>query len=249
MQDGEQEVDGQIEGQEGQPPIEGAERDSGDTGGQGKPQKGEWIPKHRFDEVNQGYTKYKEFGKPEDIAKNLARLKELEALPQNRTTDKEKSEIRKELLNVFPELQVMSNMLEVQKQVYTARGAELNNDFLKELGIEVNEPNNQYLQELLSGIIAADQKLLRRFYAMDPKVFESAFAVAKKTFWPNVRKIVPGAGVQAKKVLPKAPDKQKTQDEPNGKKPGGQLGRLEERDELDKASEAAFAMLESSRSE
>lgn len=244
-----EQVEGQVEGQEDQLQTEGAERDSGDTGGAAKPPKGEWIPKHRFDEVNQGYTKYKEFGKPEDIARNLARLKELEALPQNRTTDKEKSEIRKELLNVFPELQVMTNMLEVQKQAYTERGAELNNDFLKEIGIEVNDSNNQYLQELLSGIIASDPKLLRRFYAMDPKVFESAFAVAKKTFWPNVRKVVPGAGTQAKKLPPKAPEKQRLQEEANGKKPEGQLGRLEERDMLDKASEEAFAMLENSRSE
>lgn len=242
-------VEGQVEGQPESQTEGEAERDSGDTGGTAKPPKGEWIPKHRFDEVNQGYTRYKEFGKPEDIAKNLARLKELEALPQNRTTDREKAEIRKELLNVFPELQVMTQMLEVQKQAYTERGAELNDDFLKELGLEVNEQNNRNLQELLSGIISSDQKLLRRFYAMDPKVFESAFAVAKKTFWPNVRKVVPGAGTQAKKVIPKAPEKQATQDKPGEKKPGGQLGRLEERDIMDKASEEAFALLESSRSE
>lgn len=242
-----------IEGEPGQEPKGDGERVPGDTGDNAKPPKdGQWIPKHRFDEVNQGYTKYKGLGSPEDITKSLARLKELEALPQNRTTDKEKAEIRKELLNVFPELQVMTNMLEVQRQAYTENGAEKNNEFLKEIGIEVNDANNQYLQELLTGIIAADQKLLRRFYAMDPKVFEAAFAVAKKTFWPNAKRPIPGAGVQAKKTGPTAPVTQKQPDKSGEQKPkgqNGQLGRLEEREELDKASERAFEMLEASRSE
>lgn len=234
----------QVEGQE---PSNKGDRDSGDTGGK-PPKEGQWIPKHRFDEVNQGFTKYKEFGSPEDIRKGLNRLRELEALPQNKTTDKEKTEIRKELLQVFPELQVMTNMLEIQKESYTERGAEQNNEFLKELGIEVSESTNRYLQELISGVIAADKTLLRRFYAMDDKVFKSAFEIAKKTFWPNSRKPVPGAKLQNTKILPKAPFTQKpTEDKKPG--PNGQLGRLEERDVLDAASEKAFEMLEQSRSE
>jgi hypothetical protein len=246
----EEKVEGQqqIEQVEGQQPPEG-ERAANDKGEQA-PKDGKWIPKHRFDEVNQGYTKYKELGSPDDIRKAMGRLKELEALPQNRTTDKEKAEIRKELLNVFPELQVMTNMMEVQRQAYTEQGASANNEFLKEIGIEVNDSNNQYLQELLSGIIAADPKLLRRFYAMDQKVFSDAFAVAKKTFWPNVRRVIPGANVQGKKVVPKAPITQKPNEQSEKpKSQNGQLGRLEERDLLDKASEEAFAMLESSRQE
>ena len=121
----------------------------------------------------------------------------------------------------------------------------------KELGIEVNDANNRYLQELISGVIAADKALLRRFYAMDQKVFKAAFETAKKVFWPNVRKQVPGATLQNKKILPKAPFSQKLEDATKGEKKSsnGQLGRLEERDALDQASEAAFAMLEQSRSE
>mgnify|MGYP001578814459 CR=1 FL=1 len=228
------------------PEPEEGNRTPGDTGK--PPAEGKWIPKSRFDEVNQGFTKYKEFGSPEDIRKGLSRLKELEALPQNRTTDKEKAEIRKELLQVFPELSVMTNMLEIQKEAYTERGAEQNNEFLKELGIEVSESTNRYLQELISGVIAADKSLLRRFYAMDDKVFKAAFDIAKKTFWPNVRKMVPGANLQGKKILAKAPSSQKP-DEARKPETNGQLGRLEERDVLDKASEKAFEMLEQSRSE
>ena len=243
----EQDTSGQVEGQEA---SDKGERDSGDTGGK-PPKDGQWIPKHRFDEVNQGFTKYKEFGSPDDIRKGLNRLKELEALPQNRTTDKEKAEIRKELLQVFPELSVMTNMLEIQKEAYTERGAEQNNEFLKELGIEVTESTNRYLQELISGVIASDKTLLRRFYAMDDKVFKAAFEIAKKTFWPNARKPIPGANLQNKKVLPKSPASQKPADgNGQGKKdPNAPLGRMEERAVLDEASEKAFELLEQSRSE
>lgn len=225
-------------------------RDTGETGGEQPPKDGKWIPKHRFDEVNQGYTKYKGLGTAEEIQKKLTRLSELEALPQNRLNDKEKTEIRKELLHVFPELQIMSQMLEVQREAYTDYGKTVNETFLKELGIEVNDSTNQYLQELLSGVIAADKKLLRRFYAMDQKVFADAFAVAKKTFWPNVKKVVPGANLQVKKVAPKAPTNQKPDEKKEEKKEtNGQLGRLEERALLDDASEKAFELLEANRSE
>jgi hypothetical protein len=245
----EQEVEGQVENQssiEGQAPPDG-DRADGDKVEQ-PPKDGKWIPKHRFDEVNQGYTAYKEFGKPEDVRKALGRLKELEALPANRINDKEKGEIRKELLHVFPELQMMTSMLENQRQAYTERGSTINNEFLKEIGIEVNAANNQYLQELLSGIIVQDPKLMRRFYAMDTEVFKDAFAVAKKTFWPNVRKVVPGSIVQAKKLAPRTPTQQRP-DEAKGEKKSDQMGRLEERAMLDDASEQAFALLESTRSE
>ena len=234
---------------EGDQANKGGDADPGDKGDKTPPKDGQWIPKHRFDEVNQGFTKYKEFGSPDDIRKGLNRLKELEALPQNRTTDKEKAEIRKELLQVFPELSVMTNMLEIQKEAYTERGAEQNNEFLKELGIEVSESTNRYLQELISGVIASDKTLLRRFYAMDDKVFKAAFDIAKKTFWPNSRKPVPGANLQNKKILPKAPSTQKLAEEKKKPEGNGQLGRLEERAVLDEASEQAFAMLEQSRSE
>jgi hypothetical protein len=241
-------VEGQVEGTEGQQQSGGEGRTSGEADVK-PPKDGNWIPKHRFDEVNQGYTKYKELGNPDEIKKSLNRLKELEALPQNRTTDKEKSEIRKELLSVFPELQTMTNMLELQREAYTERGAAVNNDFLKEIGIEANEANNKYLQELLSGVIAADPKLVRRFWAMDPNVFTEAFAIAKKTFWPNVRKVVPGAQVQSKKIPPKAPSQQKSGEGEQKKDPNAPLSRMDERAALDAASEEAFALLESSRSE
>src|SRR3990167_2262570 len=130
------EKDGQVEGQVGdQSNVEGQEPSGGERADSDKveqpPKDGKWIPKHRFDEVNQGYTAYKEFGKPEDVRKALGRLKELEALPANRINDKEKSEIRKELLHVFPELQTLTSMMENQRQAYTEQGAVANNDFLK----------------------------------------------------------------------------------------------------------------------
>lgn len=241
-----QEQEGQV-GTEGQQPAGGERADSEKV--EQSPKDGQYIPKHRFDEVNEGYKAYKEFGKPEDVRKQLVRLRDLEALPQNRLNDKEKSEIRKELLHVFPELQGMLSMQEVQRQAYTEHGATINKEFLKEIGIEANDANNRYLQELLSGVIAADQKLLRRFYAMDSSVFAEAFAVAKKTFWPNVRKAVPGAQVQAKKAPPKAPGTQRSDEEKQKKAEGAPLSRMDERSVMDEASEQAFALLESSRSE
>lgn len=224
-------------------------REPGDTGGK-PPTEGAWIPKHRFDEVNRSYQDYKSFGRPEDVKKRLDRLAELEQLPANRLNDKEKSEIRKELLNVFPELQVLSNTVQIQRQAYTERGAVKNNEFLKEIGLEATDATNNYMQELLSGIIAADPKLLRRFYSMDDTVFTEAFAVAKKTFWPNVKRVVPGAGVESKKLPNRMPPgKQAAAGQGDKSKKPEALDRLGERDLLDQASEQAFAMLEGSREE
>jgi hypothetical protein len=233
-----------------QPAVEGDpstadNRIPGDTGK--PPAEGKWIPKSRFDEVNTQYGQYKQFGRPEDVKKRLDRLAELEQQPANRIGDKEKAEIRKELLSVFPELQTMTNTMQIQRQAYTERGASKNNEFLKDIGIEVNDANNNYLQELLSGIIAADPKLLRRFHSMDDSVYQDAFGIAKKTFWPNVKRLVPGANTESKKLPNRAPTGQKPPVPADKAK--GQLDRMGERDLLDQASEQAFAMLEGSREE
>lgn len=242
----EEKVEGQVGTEEQEPKDEG-QRDAGDKGEQ-PPTDGKWIPKHRFDEVNTALGAFRKYGKPEDIERRLARLDQLEKLPANRVTDREADEIRKELLHVFPQLGTLITYMDAQRETYIERGASLNNDFLKELGLEVNDTNNQYLQELLSGVIASDKKLLRRFGGMDQGVFKDAFEIAKKTFWPGVKRPVPGAGVQAKKEAPKTPIKQ---GEGKGaeKKETGPTSRLEEREYLDSASEKAFELLEASRSE
>ena len=256
----------EIEGEPGGGGGGGTGDDGGEdpkTGEEGKrkpgeagddpPKDGKWIPKHRFDEVNTGFGKYKELGSPEDIRKGLARLKELEALPQNRTTDKEKAEIRKELMSVLPEFQEMSSFMKLQRTNYTKMGASLNDGFLKEVGLQNNEKTNRYMQELLSGIIAEDRELLERFWGMDRDVFKDAFEIARKTFWSGVKRPpVPGATTQAKKTTSQAPAKQKSDDNGDGKgkkKDGEPLDRMGERDLLDKAGEDAFAMLEATRSE
>src|SRR5574337_821457 len=243
-EEGETTTEGEHQEGQGERPPSGGNAQPGETGR--PPVEGQWIPKHRFDEVNTQFGQYKQFGRPEDVKKRLDRLAELEQLPQNRLNQKEKSEIRKELLQVFPELQVMANTVQVQREAYTDRGATLNNDFLKELNIEANEANNNYLQELLSGIIAADPKLLRRFYSMDDRVFQDAFKIAKQTFWPGVRKPVPGARTESIKLPGKAPGQQKVagQKPPVDKAP---TTRMEEREALDDASERAFALLDQAR--
>lgn len=203
---------------------------------------GQWIPKHRFDEVNQKYAAYRSFGPPTEIQSKLARLAELEKQPQNRYNETQATEIREDLLRVFPELRSVVDSHKNQSTTFVAHGSRQNDKFMKELNIEANEANNLYLQELLGGVISRTPELSQRFYARDPGVFEEAFKVAKGIFWSNPRRTVPGLQVVQKKTPAQAGVNA-------GKKAAAagedeiKPGPLFERQILDKASEEAFSRI------
>jgi len=207
---------------------------------------GHMIPKHRFDEVNTRYNAYKGFGSPEDVKAKLARLAELEQQPQNRYNDKQQKEIRQDLLRVMPELEGVLRNVEVASRTYTSYGVKQNDTFLKELGIEVNEKNNKYLQELIGGVITSDQALLDRFFAHDRDLFKDAFQQVKATFWPNLKRTVPGLEAASRKApaKPGASAGNGTPAKPAGDKPKP-TGPLADREIMDQASEEAFARISS----
>jgi hypothetical protein len=205
---------------------------------------GHMIPKHRFDEVNTRYNAYKGFGSPDDVKAKLARLAELEQQPQNRYNDKQQKEIRQDLLRVMPELEGVLRNAEVATRSYTSYGVRQNETFLKELGIEVNEKNNKYLQELIGGVITSDPALLDRFFAHDRDLFKEAFQQVKATFWPNLKRTAPGLEAANRKATPKpgANAGNGTPAKPAGNKPAPS-GPLADREIMDQASEDAFARI------
>lgn len=95
-----------------------------------------WIPKHRFDEVNNRYQEYNALGlTPGDIQELIAEYRNLStkatekpATPKAEPTisDEERARIRKSLLEVYPELENLPGLIsDVKKTKVTADTAEL----------------------------------------------------------------------------------------------------------------------------
>lgn len=241
--EGEGESEGEDEGGqgEGENKAKGeGERDAGDTGRRQPPGSDKFIPKHRFDEVNTSFQTYKKFGSPEDIQVKLARLEALEKQPQNRYTKERSAQIREDLLAVIPELKGVLESTKSATETFVSVGVRQNESFLKEIGIEVNDENNHYLQELIGGVIARKPEYINRFYGRDTTVFADAFKEVKAKFWPNVGRKVPGLDRMAVKKPPVVLPGKKAA-EPKKITPGP----LADRELLDDASERAFAMLDS----
>ncbi len=203
----------------------------------------DWIPKHRFDQVNRGYQAYKRFGSPEQIQQQLDTLQRLQQNPANKYDQKTAQEIREDFLMLFPEMRSLVGTHQNQTIAFVSHGVRQNESFLKELNIEINETNNQLLQDAIGGIIARDPDLNARFYARDSSVFAEGFSRFKKLMNLQQKRVVPGLDATRNKTVSRVPSK------PNGN--GGtppkpkqiQPGPLFERETLDQASEEAFARL------
>lgn len=209
---------------------------------QGGPRRGgsDWIPKHRFDQVNRGYQTYKRFGSPEEIQAKLAMLEKLQQKPENRYDPQAQEEIRQDFLRLFPEMRSVVNAHKTQTHTFVASGVKQNDNFLRELNLEVSEANNHLLQDTLGGIIDRDPDLRDRFYARDPSVFADAFKQFKQLMKFQQQRKVPGLQQQQQKTKPSTPaNRQQPPAKPKDIKPGP----LFERETLDEASERAFAQL------
>lgn len=215
---------------------EGA-RKPGDTGE--RDANGQMIPKHRFDEVNRGYQEYKSLGDSKAIKAKLDRLAQLEAMPQNRYTDKETKEIEADLVRALPWLGHLRQQYETSQKAFTSGGAKLSEGFAKEIGIEANEDNHHFIQELVGAAIFKDPDLKQRFFALDNTVFKDAWTKVKGQLWKNSRS-VPGLSVAGKKLPPSAPAGKPGAKGKKEEVPDGPLG---DRDLLDQAGEDAFARL------
>lgn len=241
--DGGVEGEGGAGGGSGHQPVEGeqgtnGQRVTGDTGGQGQ-----MIPKSRFDEVNNLLKQFKALGSPEEIAKLKERVQWMQDNPGKRYNEKEIQEIERELLQV-PRLSAaiqnadrFQKYLERQGKTYVAEGNRRTEKFLTDMGREANDKNKVALTNALSGIISSDETLMERFLGFDPTVFDDAFKVFKSGIIGDVKNI-PGAGLQAKKVAPKAPGvKPQVPPKAQNNEPKS------ERDMLDEAGDMAFDVL------
>lgn len=200
----------------------------------------DWIPKHRFDQVNQGYRAYRELGSPDEIRSKLAMLEKLQQNPANRYDPQAQEEIRQDFLRLFPEMRSVVNSHKTQTQTFVASGVKQNDNFLRELNLEVSEANNHLLQDTLGGIIDRDPDLRDRFYARDSTVFADAFRQFKQLMKFQQRRVVPGLQQQQQKSKPSTPANRQ---QPTAKPKTITPGPLFERETLDEASERAFAQL------
>lgn len=202
----------------------------------------EWIPKQRFDQVNRVSQAYKHLGSPAELQRMKEEYARLKAQPGNRYDQKTAQEIREDFLTLFPEMRHVVNTHQTQSTSFVSSGVRKNEGFLKELGIEVNETNNNMLQDAIGGIIARDPDLNERFYARDASVFDDGFRLFKKLMNIQQKRVVPGLDTVRTKTVPKAPSKPSG----NGGAPPKKIepGPLFERNVLDQAGEEAFARLE-----
>lgn len=231
---GEEEV--LIEGQEGS--EQGDHASGGDTASKIPPG---YVPISRLNKQSEqirnlqaSIKRYEELGRPEDLS---VIKKKYEELSKGSTfTPSEKEVVRKEMLEAFPELRSMMSYVESRGKSYTQEGANRVNNYLKEINVEVSDQTNGWLQDLLAGVIARDQKLLERFGADDPRVFDDAWAVCKKTMFKGLGRS-PAATVQSLKQPAKQPAQKKA--EQKGEE------ALSERDVLGDAHDRAMAMLDS----
>ncbi len=201
----------------------------------------DWIPKHRFDQVNRGYQSYRQFGSPDEIRTKLETLQRLQQNPTNRYDPDKQREIREDFLALFPEMRSVVNSHQSQTRTFISTGVRQNDGFLKEINLEVNENNNRLLQDAISGIIQRDEELSARFFARDPTVFADGFRQFKKLMNISQKRTVPGLDATRNKTVSRAPARNGGGAPPQPKeiKPGP----LFEREHLDQASEAAFARL------
>lgn len=201
----------------------------------------DFIPKHRFDEVNRPFQAYKTLGTVDDIKSKLARLQELESKPETYYTEERKRQVREDLLRVFPELQTLSATHQANNATFVAKGVRDTDEFLKQIGVEVNPANNHAFQDLIGGVISRDPNLASRFAARDATVFQDAIKIVRG--FVGAKRNVPGLDVSRGKAPARASAPAQTNGkakvEPKEIKPGP----LFEREVLDQAGEAAFARL------
>lgn len=131
---------------------------------------GNWIPKGRFDQVNNANRAYKEFGKPEEVKARLDKLTEWEKqvdaynedqkLTQQQRDDKaSREEIAKQLRELLPELAGLNEIGDLKKAVekITTSGVEKNlssasvhlAELLKKENIEVDAGTHDRLEDYI----------------------------------------------------------------------------------------------------
>ena len=241
-------LDQQQNDQSRQGELGGGERA---PGAQGRGHNPNFIPKHRFDQVNRGYQAYRPFGSPADIKAKLERLAYLEKNPQNRYKPEQVDEIKSDFNHLFPGMQGMEAFYENQKRNFVKFGSRQNDRYVKELGWENNDHNKHMIEDAISGMIGRNPELNERFYALDNTLFDEVFAMVKKVLGArsgggggNGRN-VPGLQQLGAKRPAKAGPVSEVQKTLNDKLKDEKPNPLKERDILSAASDAAFDLIES----
>ena len=163
------------------------------------------IPKHRFDEVNQGYERYKSFGTPEELAAKLAEIQKKPGEPEKSTTEASATELTAEekeahalLLKLFPHLKdlpdttkqmrdfMQQNETRVKEEkerqdreqtAYVGKAVETIKALAKEAGLNVE--NKKSLDLICNGVttlLHQNEELSRQFYRdRNPEVLKEVF--------------------------------------------------------------------------
>lgn len=260
-------VDGEGEGEQGGGSTgtveEGSEEAQQSSNGSGSQQRSQTIPYERFSQVNREKQElakqveaYKKFGSVEDLAKTIARSKELST--GHRFTDTEVKALEDDLKQV-PAIKQMLEFVESQTAERTEISKQFINDaagkvstLVKELGFDLKNQDDRKLLEFdIQAVIAERIKQtpgwLARWKRNDMSVVTDAWNKVKGIYGWTRRSN--NASIQANKL------QQGSRPGASGAAPGDNKekglpktadGRIDERAVLAAAGDRAFARLKAS---
>ena len=167
---------------------------SGSSPASGRKPDGDWIPRHRFNEVNTQFQTlkpqfeaYAKLGTVEQIAEKLKRAEEF---GKDRTfTPTETERVRRELFEAMPEFRVWQQERELRTQHATRTAIGKLDGWLGELGVTKTKDNEadftkraSQLEHILTAVIAADPVMTSRAAVHDLTVFDEAWKEFKRTY-------------------------------------------------------------------
>lgn len=218
--------DGKEEVIEGQKP-EGEQKDAATDGGDDAKGK-QSIPKERFDQVYGKLSAYKEFGTPEEIKAQLAQFNvwkkqvdDLRAKSQGREQAEDpKEKIRKQLLEVMPELGELSSLGELKEHQISSNMEKASSHLSTLLKTEKLEVAPEVQDEIEDFIVnKMSEAQLKKFLKGDTGVVTEVFnACLEKGLLATLKPKAPALPKAPMRhapggTPPKAPQKIKTFDE------------------------------------
>lgn len=208
----------------------------------------QWIPKHRFDEVN-GKMRQLDSMRQEMEKLGFKSIQELQEFKKRADdmgkgrnfTDTERDKLRGEMEEIYPELAEFREFKKSQSAALYRRSESYVDKFVKELGWEAKVENNHYLQDFLAPIISKDPDLKMQFQSGEVHAaLDEAWKRFKGKFGISQMRRKEEARVQQIKqgnVQPGNQNKSK-------KDESGRDGATLMRDSLNEAGDKAFDLLQ-----
>lgn len=155
---------------------------------------GKRLDQHpRFQEVNSKYRQYADLGLTPAEIRQLKSQRDAQAANGVQRDEKsaQADKIRKELREIEPGLTELDRMkadAEERRQETYNEAVEKVDGYLKELGIEVTEANNNMLQGILAQALNSNKRLQYRFAQGDIRVVDEVFDSYKKNFYEPMKR-------------------------------------------------------------